>query len=250
MISCQIAKELINLDVDEKLITDKKSQLDEHLAECKNCLEYSHDLVRLHNNLLQLPKINLNESIVDDLIGRNILEVTETKPASIFRGFRAWYGIAAAAILLLIYIPLFGLNNGDKDFSMESAEAPYAALADQQRVDEDVANSDSTVAAKNSDELEFNSTALDGSTPNEESNYAGALSDDNYRIEIQDNQLMIYDQNNIEVFKTDKWSDDLTVEWSIEKNNLISYYLYDIDKQVVAKYRIDLIEKKEEIIEE
>lgn len=274
MINCQLAKELINQDLDDELNKDLNNQLEEHLAECESCYLYRQDLLKLHNSLLKLPEINLSESIVDSLVENNKLDHARTKTTRRFRKLNVWHGLIAAVIIAVVYIPVTGLINNDKDYSFESNEVPYLTMEDEQI---EIYGDSSTDAAVVRSSSEDNASALQVQSTQESSEKVQvpvandqeqdtniqeqdinvqeqdmyALTADtsiNYRVEVVNNQLVIYDSYNNQIFMSAKWDDKFTVKWEIDKNDFIIYQLFDDNGQVVAKYRINLVEKKEEII--
>jgi len=272
LINCDLAKELISQDLDEELNSDLNNQLEEHLAECESCTLYRQDLLKLHTGLLKLPEVNLSESIVDILMENNKLTQAKGATTSRFRKLNVWQGLVAAIIIAIVYIPVSGLlNNKQEEYSLESAKMPYGAIEDQQRAG--VMNSNDAIVAKSAEDnsVENNSTSLQiqtaqvleadtqktDVTANEpdsaivaEENALVAGTSIDYRVEMIDYQLVIYDNNNNEVFVSTKWDDKFTVDWSIDEGSFINYRLYDVNGQIVKKYRINLIEKKEEIITE
>lgn len=272
MINCDLAKELINQELDNELNSDLNNQLEGHLSECDSCYLYHQELLKLHNNLLKLPDIKLSTSIVDSLVAEEKLVAPNTSSKFTFRKLNIWHGLIAAAIIAIVYIPVSGLINNGMDYSLNSEDAPYLAMEDQQRAGEigsekmllpESSPEDNSTALQiqptqeygiNSEESVEKSPELTEGTKEsdaltqESENYAlvsGASID--YRVEMVDNQLIIYDSSNNEVFVSTQWDDKYTVKWNIEET-LINYQLFDENSQIVAKYRIDLVEKKEEII--
>ncbi|GBF10114.1 zf-HC2 domain-containing protein [Tepidibacillus sp. HK-1] len=71
-----------------------------------------------------------------------------------------------------------------------------------------------------------------------------------YQIKEEDRQLVIYDQNHIEIYRTHQWEEGFSVHWIVENENLINYQLFDQQGQLIAKYQINIIEKKEEKIDQ
>lgn len=270
MINCNLAKELINQDLDNELNSDLNDQLEGHLVECESCYLYRQELLKLHNNLLKLPEINLSTSIVDSLIAEEKLVVPKANATPHFRKLNIWHGLIAAVIIAIVYIPVSGLINNNKEYSLNSNEAQYSG--DVQRFVESSVESvspkrgveENSSAMKiqatheydiNTQEIDINTQEIDGGNIesdkiNQESEVYALVSgtSTDYRVEIVDNQLIIYDSSNNEVFVSTKWDDKYTPKWDIYEKDLVDYQLFDENGQVVVKYRINLIEKKEEII--
>lgn len=269
MINCNLAKELINQDLDNELNSDLNDQLEGHLVECESCYLYRQELLKLHNNLLKLPEINLSTSIVDSLIAEEKLVAPKANTTPRFRKLNIWHGLIAAVIIAIVYIPVSGLINNNKEYSLNSNEAQYSG--DVQRFVESPVEGVSPISGVdenssamkiqathehdiNTQEIDINNQELDSGDIepdkiNQESEvYSLVSGSTDYRVEIVDNQLIIYDSSNNEVFVSTEWNDKYTPNWDIYEKDFVDYQLFDENGQVVVKYRINLIEKKEEII--
>jgi len=244
LINCQQAREYMSLQLDEVLEKSLTDQLEEHLHQCDSCTNYMSRLESLHLQLSNMPDVSLEESIVDRLIATEKFSKKEADKSinklSSFpfkKKLLPWYGVAVAAIIAISFIPSVLLPNSGNE------------IADQE------------LAVRNPDEIPLVEPRIE-KTPkinqNDNSEQIGPqmsiMAEENssfsavppIQIEVQENQLII-SKDQQEIYRTNKWSDDLTIQWEIVNDDTVNYFLYNNIGEQVKAYQINLITKQEEI---
>ena len=262
MKNCDSYKELISQQLDGEINEDQAIELAEHLASCPECRQFKQSMVALHEDLLKLPEIELTESIVDQLLADKRIVISEKK--SIFRkkNWKPYYGFAAAALILIMLIPLLPLMNQQKaDFSADSAEnfamvTEEAEDSNQRLFTASAPELDTDIPSGGTENLE-KSTQIVGTvdyglpvdvTIAEDSSekLPAAQQAAIYTINTNEegNQLIIYKEN-VEDFRTAKWTKELSLHIESIDGQYVTYALYNADNTLNAKYQINLLEKQE-----
>lgn len=256
MINCQNTQELLSQRLDGEINEKENAQLAEHLATCSICQEYEAGLINLHTSLINIPQISLNESILDNLITNKTINFEDKDNSKTPRKsvFKPWYGLIAAAILIGIYIPVSGLvepnNSNDVALRADSEATKIAAAEENPSVEFDVVNEEGSMGALNSDtetaDAEGDKSIAIASEPNDSTQFF--IVEDN--VKIENRQLIIFDNNNMEIYRTNQWDENLIVRWYILDDNHIIYTLFDNQNKKVGEYKINISEKIEEKVEE
>ena len=95
--------------LDNDLNADEKRELFEHLEHCQECAQEFEEFQQLHQELLQLPQVKLDSSLVDDIllkVGVVNSTATESQDSSLKRSWSQKYRkyiipTAAAAVIIL-----------------------------------------------------------------------------------------------------------------------------------------------------
>lgn len=246
MISCHEAKQYISQKLDGELTELENKLLEEHLSLCTECNAYEKNLLDLHNNLFKLKNIELTESIVDKLfIENNELKKKSENKKRLMDKFKPWQGLVAAAILIGIAIPTYNYVNKDQIYSLEQEARNYAGESSEYYLfDTEVADS----ADAENQQAKDDGTKENTSNGNEIGIMGIEATNMNlYNIEQVENQLIISQEESI-IYKTTEWEQGLNAQWEIINENEIIYSLFDKDNNLVEKYKINLLEKKEEKI--
>lgn len=244
MNNCQQIRQLINNKMDNESNDFEQRLIEEHIVGCDDCRQYYEKMLKVHEDLTSLPTIDLQESIVDQLFENNHFTINEeSEKRSFMKGWRSWYGIAAAVIVVLI-LPLAIFSNHGLD-GMYTADEGSMVKEESLNMDtkgiEMADNSDIYGAQFIEDEN------IDGQ---EIMNVAGTSKNvSKYDVEIDDNRLNIYISNEV-IFETKQWDDNQRVEWYQIGEDEIMYTLYDNEGNVMVTYQVDLVNLVEEIIEE
>ncbi len=260
MIQCDKARELLSLQLDDELNRAEQDQLEEHLDSCPSCQQYAKQLHSLHHKLLQLPDIPLGNSMVEELLNKDLFNDKEeefddyhvfgkrNKP--IIR-WRSWQGLAVAALIILISIPTIPYLYQQKDNVAESqSQQNLAADSVQTR-----ALNKKAIYDNDQNKVKYNATVLNDDTkqsldhPKLESYsimFTQAVGQIYIILEVN-HQLKIY-QNNIEVFQTERWDEDLSAKWQVDKERQTIHYQIYKDDHLVSEHQINIIEKKDSII--
>ncbi len=239
MINCEKVKELISQQIDGELSELDEKRLAEHLSVCSSCSAYQKDLNYIHEKLLQLPTVSIEKSIVDQLLEENLLEVdTKPKKKSFLRN-KSMMGLVAAALLIVVWIPLSPMLSQDHEKFEVTEELPKMYGVDNK-------------ADFDSMEIQFTQDMGNGMGVTATESAPKAINDgaeaEVYQVKEEHHQLVIY-KNGVEAFRTEQWDEDVSVEWSKEGEQQIVYMLYTKEGKIIATYRIDLLEKREEKIE-
>lgn len=249
MIECKHYRELINKALDCELNDFEQVQLDEHLNSCDSCKKYYDDIFNVQNKLNILPNIRLEESIVDQLLEFDFFPTEEDRvKKNFFKDWRAWYGVAAAVIVILV-LPLtiignqlFNENLGSDDgASMLKGESILYETRDVEKSDNCIPE------CELSEEYGIVGVQLTDE-PNTNNEYVATDFAFKYEFKVIDNKLNIY-LNEEKIYETKQWSDNLYVDWYQFSEEEIIYSLYNQDDYLVNSYKINLINKIEEIIE-
>lgn len=251
MSSCKHNKELINQKLDNVLNEAELAELEEHLNLCTSCNAYYQNMIELHQRLLSLPIIGQQESIVDQLIIDidQIKKETENKRSKKFNKylFNRYGLVAAAALLLFVPVAFYANQNMTEDLAKNkeffAAEAP-----DGKNVS--INNLETQATQDSIDSLGI--TPIVPDSIDIDRNYSGQQgveAFEAYRIEVINNQLIIY-KNEEEIYKSNPWEDNLIVKFNQINQNEIFYSLYSEDNQIIASYIINLESKEEKIVEQ
>lgn len=248
MSNCENIKKLINQQIDNELNKSEQKQLEEHLHECNSCMTYHQNMIVIHNRLLSLPAIDTQISIVDQLISDidNIDINKKVEKTKVFN--KQWfkrYGLAiAAAIVLFVPITLTVnqnlnlTNNSDKSYAsrapQEEAAMNFGIKADNTNSIQETQDSEGNVEERGD---------FDGQMPLKAETFMP------YIVEIENNQLIVY-QNDEVIYKSKTWADNLNVDYYQVDENEIIYSLFSKDNDLIASYKINLLEKIEEKVEE
>lgn len=239
MSDCGNIRILINQRLDNELNQSEQKQLEEHLQECHSCKIYSQNMIGIHNQLLSLPTIDMQTSIVDQLIFDidNIDINKKVKNTKLLN--KQWmkrYGLAiAAAIVLFVPITITVNNNfnltNDSDISYSSRAPQEESAMDSTQIAGDSVSNVEEVGGNN-EKMTLTAAPF---IP--------------YLVEIKNNQLIVY-QNDEVIYESKPWSDDLIVDYYQVNENEMIYSLLSKDNVLVASYKINLLEKTEEKLEE
>jgi hypothetical protein len=146
MRNCNEFQEMLSLYVDDCLEPDEKGKLEDHLEKCSQCqqeLKALQEMVNMFNSLQD------EELIPPASFRRHLRQKLEKEQkfsqVSFFdkflrsvnkSSFKLWMPLAAAALLLLIIVPVFingigpmGAQSAKKQAKMESAPAGYGGFA-------------------------------------------------------------------------------------------------------------------------
>jgi hypothetical protein len=116
--------------LDNDLDEQEQKQLLEHIEGCPDCKQEFEAYVALHKELLVLPKVEIDNSCIDDILNKvDLLELNneannEVNKPSFFKRYNKYIvsGIAAAAVLLAVYIGDDYINN-DTPYAGEQMRA-------------------------------------------------------------------------------------------------------------------------------
>jgi len=191
----------------------------------------------IHNQLLSLSAIKPQISIVDEIISDldNIIDITENnKKLKKFnkQWFKKYGLLIAAAIVLFVPITItinqnFNLTSNDDKSYFSMAVQEDSAMEVEDRT---VKNVDGNTGEKLAYGIQMPLQA-DYVLP--------------YIIEIENNQLIIYQDEQI-IYTSKTWADDLNVDYYLLDENEIIYSLFSKDNVLIGSYKIDLFEKTEE----
>ncbi|OEF98465.1 Gmad2 immunoglobulin-like domain-containing protein [Desulfuribacillus alkaliarsenatis] len=118
---CETYQINIQRYLDNDLNSEEEKQLLEHIEQCSSCKQEFEEFQALHNDLLQLPKVELERSCIDDILNKidaeYVVQQDEAKEKVLFN-YKKYITpfMAAAAVLLVFFV--------SKGFF--SSELPYA----------------------------------------------------------------------------------------------------------------------------